>query len=1655
MGRLLDQENQYATNPAGYATPSTPAAINAGGRLMRAAGIPPAPRQPGVTTVDLTPGQRTAAGLPPIVPVQPPPNQSPQQGGFLGTIKKIGNFLRPAYNAVNRAINPVANIDTALNPVVQPILDKTANTETGKRILETVARETSGTSIASRLESLRPDITYRQAYNSWKTKERDPSNNELENFLYGVADSAPQTALGVALSFIPYAGKPLAYTYWSALSAEEQIQQKGRVDNIESIGIDTIGDAMLGNSLEALFKAPAKSLVQTLGQSFLTEGGTESMQTLLKYASDYKQATTPEQRSAALAGAKQYITSGDILREFAIGGTSGALIGAPAHFISGAQGVGPSVQPQVQPERAPEAPPTAPTIAPAAPETELAMPTKSDSQTFAAWVKNVGDRERAKTAAAELFKRSQAGDTTLTPEERAVARVYESLQPTAAVSAPAAETAVGVAPAPVAPVARPTAKVAAAAPETEVPAALPETQKAATQIPTPAAELKEPRVIAATVDPDGVKIAYLPSGIDNVAIERSQYPTTKLGTEVQYTVVRINDDGSTQTMVERVSGGTRGAPIRALSYADAVRLATRMGTAAPEEVAPYAIERPLLAKIKAGVMAPFGSSEKPMTRAEFVALGPGHKAFANGLERLAREGALLDEDVPLFYKIWAPTKDAYLVVLSKGIGIGRWSSIGVTGKGGAKIRGTIGAERTRTPSLKLSRIMPGLENVASDHTLTFLHEYGHVGWYTLLSDAEKRSVIEVWNRLGGSHGVGSMFAQGFAGTTRWHATPNPDEFWAESFAEYVLKKYADTPEMRALLEKKYPGFVAAMNRVKTRLTPEEMDVLAPLYEKILVGAEVSTPEGLSLLHKTMNEGDVTSRGPPLTRRDVKRNERTGGFQGTIRRREAPSTLDDLIDSALEETPTAPATITATPEERANMSKAEKAIDDLVSSALGVMGEPLVQQMEASGDVPPAPTEGEAVSQWEMFKSFADYVGNQASTLLTKYGGAAGRELAADMEVKRRVSEKAEGAAVLRSEDFSKALEELSDEEVAEFTKLLVDNSALARAKVAKETGEPRPQLGLDEILAKTENEKIRDTIRALYGVTEPLSTPQRGRTFGDTVAAVAAPFLPSRVSERPTPTKISEAEYEARQQKILDENAEKWKGLSDAERRKRASEIVSRNIERGTSALRPGEYSNPENAPQTKDDIKLALQEYIRLNAEIVGRIAALKPSKIGDQKLEQAVSHTLQEKKKATEAGINKAVATGELSPTIAEWLKFRVLGEGGVVDISMGLNVNKQGALPPSLQVLSDAQFGLMTFSAPVNLLAGQTAILTSIKYPSILPSIYANAARHFSGMRALAMRSGAAHGVTLSEQLENVAMRKAGRIFLTGVGFVPAESVNRMVAAVAGALDAVAASDVIRDPHTSPQALAKARNDLNNLLGSNLDISKAERHTVNIGSEEDPIEVETYLTQDQIDDAANRRSHESQSGFNPKDMPAWAQTSPWGKLIMKLRAISYQQFINTFNKVVGEYRAGNPARATRNILITLLAGVPAAAVRHYIRALHRLINGDHRDEDEELWQEYLYGLGYSTGLGIAMDLVTYGLTKREGLEQFALGPVLSSMILEAPNQLVGRILAQLFSGRPDKAFSEKVLTAQARDATGYFLGRFGSFGRDINARLWGSYK
>lgn len=213
-------------------------------------------------------------------------------------------------------------------------LVKLLNTDTSKKIIGGISEKSSNIplKLAAGISAI-GDKTYEEAYSAYLAERNDPENGAFTKFLYELQDTGIQTGIGALLALgtsiatrNPQAGYAVSGAFYTALSADEQIQERGQVESLGNIAIDVVGDQVLNKLLVGVVgNSSEKAILDTL-KGFGIEGSTEVAQSLLKYANDYQNAGTDKEREQVLADAATYVKDGGLAMEFFVGGTAGAVI---------------------------------------------------------------------------------------------------------------------------------------------------------------------------------------------------------------------------------------------------------------------------------------------------------------------------------------------------------------------------------------------------------------------------------------------------------------------------------------------------------------------------------------------------------------------------------------------------------------------------------------------------------------------------------------------------------------------------------------------------------------------------------------------------------------------------------------------------------------------------------------------------------------------------------------------------------------------------------------------------------------------------------------------------------------------------------------------------------------------------------------------------------------------------------------------------------------------------------------------------------------------------------------------------------------------------------------------------------------------------------
>ena len=636
-------------------------------------------------------------------------------------IKTAGEKQRAFFKPLEEAIRKPLQAGMAAVEYTKDAPTKILNHPAVAPVLVEVAKRTSGTGIVSAVQAIGP-TTFDEAYKANRAYQAgDPS--KLNQFLYQLGDSAPQTAIGVALNFVPFVGRPLSTSYWTALSAADQIENKGSVTSLGNIGIDVLGDRMLGNSIEALFKAPAKTLMQTAVQNFGVEGGTEVAQDLLKMQNDYINAKTPEEKSKILAGAKEYFTSGQILMTFGVGGLSGAAVGTGAYTIN--QTLPPS------------------TVA----DEEKGLTTPEDN-------KRVGfetppEQSRFKDGPEIINYIGQKG-----------------------------------------------AGLGAQLNQTEM-------KQMIEHLVSQGEDNKVVKLFGKPIERGTVYRSY--GGGTDVVLGKVSVP----GFGESVLVAQLNKNGTLDGRFR-----THGTPIENKD------IITKLGDNSLLQLG--------------------GASQEVITDSENEDR-LGHKQIFDELDRMEKTKILLPEDATIIKTLLEGTSDEYL----KSLRFGEKSSRGALGTFSVPILPRFRGSR-KPKVADMSRVQEGhflalskrLAARGEDATRIFSHEFGHAGWYLILTDEERAMVNDVYLSLGGKKSK-SIFDAGLGGNTEHHAE-NVREFFAQSFAEYIMTNKIPPAQLKPLYQRLAVKFFEGLKKLVNRQENVAADKLRPLFERALRG-DKTTP----------------------------------------------------------------------------------------------------------------------------------------------------------------------------------------------------------------------------------------------------------------------------------------------------------------------------------------------------------------------------------------------------------------------------------------------------------------------------------------------------------------------------------------------------------------------------------------------------------------------------------------------------------------------------------------------------------------------------------------------------------------------------------------------------------------------------------------------
>ena len=232
-----------------------------------------------------------------------------------------------------------------------------------------------------------------------------------------------------------------------------------------------------------------------------------------------------------------------------------------------------------------------------------------------------------------------------------------------------------------------------------------------------------------------------------------------------------------------------------------------------------------------------------LNQEESSAKGPGYRKLNDFLDKMVSNRTLFAEDAVILKTLFEDTNDDYLDKLNfKEIldlpALGRFG-IQSRRSNDKEVLGRIFDETNKFQMRK------GLANTFSRESAakTFIHEYGHSGWYMILSQEERTLVKDVYRKLG-KKGRTSLFEKGVGSNPNYHGRSERKdvgrEFWAESFAEYIMENKVPAKEMKPLLERVSRKLYDGLKRLVFRGNVNAINKLKPIFEKILAG-DKTTP----------------------------------------------------------------------------------------------------------------------------------------------------------------------------------------------------------------------------------------------------------------------------------------------------------------------------------------------------------------------------------------------------------------------------------------------------------------------------------------------------------------------------------------------------------------------------------------------------------------------------------------------------------------------------------------------------------------------------------------------------------------------------------------------------------------------------------------------
>jgi hypothetical protein len=142
-------------------------------------------------------------------------------------------------------------------------------------------------------------------------------------------------------------------------------------------------------------------------------------------------------------------------------------------------------------------------------------------------------------------------------------------------------------------------------------------------------------------------------------------------------------------------------------------------------------------------------------------------------------------------------------------------------------------------------------DLTQDNLVTFFHEFGHIADYAILTTKERDLITDIYNRMSKSPaGLKSFFEGGFMHQRGKYFASSPTEFFAQSFADYVMGHKVPEEKLRPIFDRVWHRLKEAIRKYLGQTGWNERNELNPIFERILKGGAYQEIPGPALKNKS-------------------------------------------------------------------------------------------------------------------------------------------------------------------------------------------------------------------------------------------------------------------------------------------------------------------------------------------------------------------------------------------------------------------------------------------------------------------------------------------------------------------------------------------------------------------------------------------------------------------------------------------------------------------------------------------------------------------------------------------------------------------------------------------------------------------------------------